>query len=405
MALQMGSEQCKQRWALRLLAVLLGSWAPAAGAIWSVQPYESGASPYIGPSGPAAFAAVEQLGSESPPPASRLKNTPGKAGNHSCPCSDPCPAGRGWSLSSFLGGLFLGIILSTVLVAALIRHLPESDKMFYQPNAHVVQETQAPQIGFGDVDKSDIPEVSPPSVEASPVARSNFGDNDGFAGGISPSGASTASGGEAGVVVLSPTNRRRKTCGDASKSMWRPPESTREEEQQFENQSLHLFWPRIGCLVIMLMIQSISSIILNGFEDLVQQHPSLVYFLTMLVGLGGNAGGQSVVLSVRRIALGDPVFVTEQLLVGMKMSLIIAPLAFVRAIVQHTSVGMSVTIALSSVIITIMGTTCGTGLPKILHMVWMDPAHAASIIQVLMDIGGITIVCLFGAAMVHIIPS
>lgn len=47
------------------------------------------------------------------------------------------------------------------------------------------------------------------------------------------------------------------------------------------------------------MFQSSSSVILERFDPLIRAHPVVIYFLTMLVGAGGNAGGQSTVLVVR----------------------------------------------------------------------------------------------------------
>jgi hypothetical protein len=48
-------------------------------------------------------------------------------------------------------------------------------------------------------------------------------------------------------------------------------------------------------LVGLLALQSMSGFILARNEMLVQTHPVIVYFLTMLVGAGGNAGNQAAV--------------------------------------------------------------------------------------------------------------
>eukprot|EP00438_Fugacium_kawagutii_P020671 Skav217594 [mRNA] locus=scaffold3512:149898:154078:- [translate_table: standard] len=61
--------------------------------------------------------------------------------------------------------------------------------------------------------------------------------------------------------------------------------ATRETTEVAE--SLHLFWPRCMWLVAMLLVQSLSSLILDSFSGLMQRHMSLAFFLTMLVGLGG----------------------------------------------------------------------------------------------------------------------
>ena len=59
------------------------------------------------------------------------------------------------------------------------------------------------------------------------------------------------------------------------------------------------FWPvlldRAKWLVGLLVLQSCSSFILEENEALLQKHPVIVQFLTMLVGAGGNAGNQACV--------------------------------------------------------------------------------------------------------------
>lgn len=52
---------------------------------------------------------------------------------------------------------------------------------------------------------------------------------------------------------------------------------------------------RGGWLCGLLVFQSCSSFILSSNQDLISDHPSIVFFLTMLVGAGGNAGNQAAV--------------------------------------------------------------------------------------------------------------
>ena len=48
-------------------------------------------------------------------------------------------------------------------------------------------------------------------------------------------------------------------------------------------------------LVGLLLMQSFSGIILSRNEALLSNHPAIIFFLTMLVGAGGNAGNQASV--------------------------------------------------------------------------------------------------------------
>ena len=52
---------------------------------------------------------------------------------------------------------------------------------------------------------------------------------------------------------------------------------------------------RATWLVGLLAVQSCSGFILSRNEALLENHPVIIYFLTMLVGAGGNAGNQASV--------------------------------------------------------------------------------------------------------------
>lgn len=169
-----------------------------------------------------------------------------------------------------------------------------------------------------------------------------------------------------------------------------------------EDESIEHYWPRCCVLMALLMIQSISSVIMASFHTLIERHASIVYFFTMLVGLGGNAGCQSVVLSVRKIAFGEVVSVRDQFCVGIMLSLLLAPLAYMRALVQGgVELSVCLAIAISAVFITVIATTLGTGLPILLHELKIDPAHSAPITQVAMDMIGTLVICVVGQLIVN----
>eukprot|EP00440_Ansanella_granifera_P051804 gb/GFBE01056164.1/.p1 GENE.gb/GFBE01056164.1/~~gb/GFBE01056164.1/.p1 ORF type:complete len:352 (+),score=57.32 gb/GFBE01056164.1/:1-1056(+) len=162
-------------------------------------------------------------------------------------------------------------------------------------------------------------------------------------------------------------------------------------------ENLHLFWPRLIWLATMLMLQSVSSFILSHFQHLVEKHDDLIFYLTMLVGLGGNAGGQSVVLTCRKLALNQHIEIVQQMQTGLLLGLVLGPLAFLRGLVTRCEMSVCVTIGLAALFIAVIATGVGTTLPKLLYRARQDPGQAASMIQVIMDISGIMITCLLGA--------
>ena len=55
----------------------------------------------------------------------------------------------------------------------------------------------------------------------------------------------------------------------------------------------------------LLVFQSCSSFILQANQGMINDHPAVIFFLTMLVGAGGNAGNQAAVRAIRYIAVGS----------------------------------------------------------------------------------------------------
>ena len=95
---------------------------------------------------------------------------------------------------------------------------------------------------------------------------------------------------------------------------------------------------RARWLVGLLVLQSCSSFILSANEALLQKHPAIIYFLTMLVGAGGNAGNQASVRVIRGLALGTLTsknqgdFLRKELTTAFYLSLLLSVAGFARAV-------------------------------------------------------------------------
>lgn len=150
-------------------------------------------------------------------------------------------------------------------------------------------------------------------------------------------------------------------------------------------------------LVGLLALQSCSGFILSQNEALLQEHPVIIYFLTMLVGAGGNAGNQASVRVIRGLALGTLTeqtqnqFIKRELRMAFALSAILSLAGFIRAAIFRTPFPetLAVTIALS--IIVFSSVCLGAVLPLLLKRLGVDPAHSSTSIQVIMDILGVVL--------------
>lgn len=160
--------------------------------------------------------------------------------------------------------------------------------------------------------------------------------------------------------------------------------------------TMHLFSHRCMWLVGLLLTQSVSAVVLSHFSKLLLDHLNIVYFLTMLVGAGGNAGAQSAVLVVRELALKLDVSTMEQILMGAKISTVLALVAVIRTFVTGVIMYEVLAIVMALVLIIMVSVILGTLLPLGMDLIGIDPGHSLPVVQVLMDILGVTITCMVG---------
>mmetsp|Transcript_25514 Transcript_25514/g.62684 ORF Transcript_25514/g.62684 Transcript_25514/m.62684 type:complete len:345 (-) Transcript_25514:286-1320(-) len=148
-------------------------------------------------------------------------------------------------------------------------------------------------------------------------------------------------------------------------------------------------------LVGLLMMQSFSGIILSRNEALLGDHPVIVYFLTMLVGAGGNAGNQASVRVIRGLALGTlnektrSQFLNREVKMAASLSVILSVAGFLRAILFKTGIPEAIAVTSALALIVFSSICLGAVLPLLLEYIGVDPAHSSTSIQVVMDILGV----------------
>lgn len=161
---------------------------------------------------------------------------------------------------------------------------------------------------------------------------------------------------------------------------------------------------RGGWLIGLLIFQSCSSYILENNELLLKEHPSIIFFLTMLVGAGGNAGNQSAVRVIRGIAVGSitkktsAIFLFREFKMAVSLSILLGLTGLTRAFLSpNTSLPETVSITSSLITIVFVSVIAGAILPLLLQCLDIDPAHSSTSIQVIMDILGVLITCVISS--------
>jgi len=150
------------------------------------------------------------------------------------------------------------------------------------------------------------------------------------------------------------------------------------------------FKKRIIWLLILMITATLTGGILAGFESSLAVYPALVAFIPMLMGTGGNAGGQSSVAVIRSLAL-DEIEFSDILRVAWKEARVAALSGAVMAIVCFLKVrfidslytnGIDIVVAavvsLAIFSTVLLAKIVGSTLPMLAKKIGLDPAVMAS---------------------------
>ena len=147
---------------------------------------------------------------------------------------------------------------------------------------------------------------------------------------------------------------------------------------------------RLPWLLLLMFSATISSAILTIFEDALSA--ALVLFVPMIMGTGGNSGGQSSVTVIRSLSLGEIEFkdilkvMYKELTVGLMAGLTVGAATFLKVVLidrfllgnPDVSVLVALAVAVSLALTIIFAKLIGAALPILAKKLKLDPAVMAS---------------------------
>jgi len=165
----------------------------------------------------------------------------------------------------------------------------------------------------------------------------------------------------------------------------------------FEASVRLLYQARIIWLMLLVVMSIFSGAAMSLFQKVITEHITLVFFLPVLIGSGGNAGSQSSTLMVRALSLGDVKvgdwfkMIGKEFLVsgslGLTMGLGITAIGLMRGGFEIASV-----VGLSMLLIVINGSVIGMSMPFLFTKFKKDPATASGpLVASITDICGVLI--------------
>jgi len=166
----------------------------------------------------------------------------------------------------------------------------------------------------------------------------------------------------------------------------------------FDTPFMKLLFERGGILIILLLVESLSSEILKAYES--SLGAILYFFVPMIISTGGNTSSQTSAVAIQGMASGDirssnmKRFLKRELLMGAAIGLALGLTTFARVYITTTSIMYGLTISLALGIIVMLSVVLGSCVPLVLKRLNIDPAFSAGpFLATAMDIIGILIYC------------
>ena len=142
---------------------------------------------------------------------------------------------------------------------------------------------------------------------------------------------------------------------------------------------------RIGWLAVLMISDTISGNIIQGYEKVLAKSIILTAFIPMLMSSGGNVGSQSSTVVIRSLALGEispkSAFkvIKKEFFIGIMVSIVLSALNFIRLItLEKTDPTIALIVSLTLVFTIIISKLVGALLPLGAKIVKADPAVMAT---------------------------
>ncbi len=160
---------------------------------------------------------------------------------------------------------------------------------------------------------------------------------------------------------------------------------------------------RIPWLLVGLAGGILGSRIIGTYENQIQIHPEMAFFIPLIGAMGGNVGVQSSAIVVQGLAnntiLGDKMVnkLVKELSVGLVNGLICSLLILSYNLVSSESFNLSFTVSAALMTVIMVASFLGTFVPLSLHRMKLDPALATGpFVTTLNDIIGMFVYFLIG---------
>jgi magnesium transporter len=144
---------------------------------------------------------------------------------------------------------------------------------------------------------------------------------------------------------------------------------------------------RLPWLVTALVIELFLAWVISGYESMLKEVAALMFFVPVIMAMGGNVGLQSSTMVVRGLATGDigtgkvlRVILMEArsgVLLGLLCGIFTGLISWVMNLSRASGLHLALIVTFSMIMSISIASAIGAGMPFVLHRLKRDPASAS----------------------------
>jgi len=170
------------------------------------------------------------------------------------------------------------------------------------------------------------------------------------------------------------------------------------ENDYLETRLFTITWKRGFWLTFLFFAGMLTATTLKHFSVPLKRFEWLVYFIPLVIGSGGNTGGQSAALVITALARGNVTLgdwrriLRRELSTGIFLGSFLSCIGYVFASMVAPSPLVALVVPLTVLLVVLAGTLLGSMLPLLFHRMGVDPALISNpFLAGMIDILGIVI--------------
>ncbi len=171
-----------------------------------------------------------------------------------------------------------------------------------------------------------------------------------------------------------------------------------EGESYFQSSLAVITRKRVPWLFVLLLTNALTIVVMQSFEEVLDEVVALAFFTPLLIDAGGNVGAQSSTVVIRGLSTEElkyrkPLWVIlRETVAGASLGLLLGTAVIILGFIFIGQWQIGLTVGLSLLCITIIAATTGAGLPFLFNALGFDPAlMSAPFITTVVDVLGILI--------------